>query len=191
MKFPFKTLTLTAIAFAIFAVTYISCTKDNNKSTTVIKCVTCVNGGACINDTCRCPAGFEGLTCQTLSIEKYIGQWFVSETGSITSFHQYSIQIQQAFNSITNVSISGLYEPYPPFSFSSLTANINGDSIFIPSQPMGNGIIIGKGYLTPGNNSTQFSKITFRYKVTDTIANTVNDFGYSNPIDSPSVWNFN
>ena len=188
MKFPFKTITLSAFAIAILALTYVSCNKDNNtKSTTVIKCVTCANGGSCINDTCRCPAGYEGTTCQTLSISKFIGEWNVFETGSVTSNRTYFIQIEETSASLSSVIIQNLYSPYY-FSGMSLTGSINGDSIFIPNQPLDSGYIVGKGCFHKSTFSGQPSTISFRYQVTNTITGVTNDFGYSSAVDSPSVW---
>lgn len=194
MKFPFNALITAVLIAAISVISIISCTKDNTKSTTIIKCVTCDNGGLCINDTCRCPAGYEGVTCQTLSRNKYIGSWVVQERGTRTSFSQYTLNINSAFG-VANVTIYGLYDYYPYYG-TSFTGDINGDSIFIPSQRFNTGggidsdVIVGKGYFTPGT-SGQFPVITVRYMVTNTYTGAINDFGYNNPIDSPSVWNFN
>lgn len=192
MRLPSKTLTLSIIVVALFAINYIACNKDANvTSKTIIKCVSCANGGSCINDTCRCPAGFEGTSCQTESILKFTESfdWSVSESGSVTGpANPYSINIEQNGSSLTSVLIFYLYSPYYFFSSSSgaLTGNINGDSIFIPTQPIDSGYITGKGYYIA--NTSGPGQIKFRYQVTNTITGITNDFGYSNPIDSPSVW---
>ena len=193
MRFPSQTVTLLAIILAISAISYISCNKDNNvTSSTIIKCVTCANGGSCINDTCRGPAGYEGTSCQTEAIQKFLGNWIVSEKGSNTGIQNYSIYIEN-FSSLTSITINQLYYPYIS-NFTTpnqLSGNIAGDSIFIPTQPLyDSASIVGKGYYTPGSGGA-FSTITFRYKVTNTYTGVVNDFGYSNPANSPSVWTFN
>ena len=190
MKFPLKTITTSAVMMALFATTWLSCNKDNTpKSTTVIKCVSCANGGICLNDTCRCPAGYEGLTCQTLSIEKFISEWVVSEKGSTTSAPSpYSIDIEENINSVTTVSITQLDNPYYSSSFNAIIANINADSIFIPSQVIGSAYIVGKGFFKASTTTGLGNKITMRYQLRDTITGITDDFGYNNPADSPSVW---
>ena len=64
-----KLTLLTGLLFAAImsAVFYTSCVQDacNN--------VTCFHGGACGNGVCRCPTGYEGPTCQTLSTDRFIG----------------------------------------------------------------------------------------------------------------------
>jgi len=194
MRFPFKTVTLSVIIVSLVAINYIACNKDNTTtSKTIIKCVSCANGGSCINDTCRCPAGFEGTSCQTESIIKFTESfnWEVTESGSLTGADQYNINIEQNGTSLTTVLIYGLYSPYYFFSGSEgpLTANINGDSIFIPSQAIDSGYIVGKGIYIP--NTSGSSSIRFRYQVTNTVTGTTNDFGYANPANSPSIWTQN
>lgn len=195
MRLSSKSLVLSVIVLILIVVNYIACNKDNNlTSKTIIKCVSCANGGSCINDTCRCPAGFEGTSCQTESILKFTEsfEWIVSESGSVTGpENSYTLDIEQNGSSLTSVLVYDLYEPYYFFSSSSgpLTANINGDSIFIPTQAIDSGYITGKGcyFANPGGASF----IKFRYKVTNTITGVTNDFGYTNPADSPSVWTQN
>jgi hypothetical protein len=190
MKFPLKTITTSAVMIALLAISWLSCNKDNTpQSTTVIKCVSCANGGLCLNDTCRCPAGFEGLTCQTLSFQKFMGTWTVTEKGSATgAASSYNIEIEENINSVTTVSITELDNPYYPSSFNAIIANINADSIFIPSQVIGSAYIVGKGFFKASTTTGLSSKITMKYQLRDTITGITNDFGYNNSADSPSVW---
>ena len=53
----------------ITVVVYTSCLQDacNN--------VNCLNGGSCNNGVCRCPTGYEGPTCSTLSVTRFIGAY--------------------------------------------------------------------------------------------------------------------
>ena len=189
MHIPSKRIILSIVALIFCAITYIACNKDNIPvSTTITKCVTCANGGTCLNDTCRCPTGYEGTSCQTESILKFtqIFDWSVSEDGSVTGLHNpYIINIEQN-GSLTSVLINNLYSPYY-FSSTVLVANINGDSIFIPSQPIDSGYIIGKGHYGLSSLTGQ-ATITVRYQVTNTTTGVTNDFGYSNPANSPSIW---
>ena len=57
-------LLFTAILSAVF---YSSCVQDTCSN------VTCFHGGACGNGVCRCPTGYEGPTCQTLSVTRFVG----------------------------------------------------------------------------------------------------------------------
>ncbi len=64
-----KLTLLTGLLFAALMSTifYSSCVQDacNN--------VTCLHGGSCGNGVCRCPTGYEGPTCATLSVNRFIG----------------------------------------------------------------------------------------------------------------------
>ena len=187
MRFPFISAICIFIVFLVIAVA--SCNKDEIKTTTRVKCVTCANGGSCINDTCRCPTGYEGTACQTQTRQKYLGSWTVREKGSTSSsFTQYSLSIQTNSSNpaVNSVSLYNLYY-YGFSSFLLLNAFITSDSIFIPRQQVDSKYIIGKGYFF-GSSSFGTSTITMRYKVTDTATGITNDFGYSSAVDSPSVW---
>ena len=52
----------------VSAVVYSSCVQDacNN--------VSCLNGGSCGNGVCRCPTGYEGTQCETLSIARFLNK---------------------------------------------------------------------------------------------------------------------
>ena len=58
-----KTILLSALVtiIAFGAITYTSCKKDPCSG------VTCLNGGACSNGNCLCPAGYVGSDCGTLA----------------------------------------------------------------------------------------------------------------------------
>ena len=173
---------------AFLAVVYSSCNKDNGKSSTKLKCVTCANGGLCLNDTCRCLVGYEGNACQTLTRQKYLGTWNVSEQGSTSPFSTYSITIQSNSSNplINSVSLYTLHY-YSFVTFHMIDAFLTADSIFIPRQQFANQYIVGKGYLR-GDPLSGTGTITMRYIVTDTITAITDDFGYSSAVDSPSVW---
>jgi len=173
---------------------HISCNKDNTPSGTRTICVTCANGGNCINDTCRCAIGYEGLTCETLSRAKFNGTWLVTENGSLTGSRKYPVTIESNYSyppDPTKVNIINFY------SFSDIIANINGDSIFIPLQYFYNTInydidmVKGAGYIHSELTTGNFSGITIRYAVTDTNSWITDDFGYINTNTQPSQWKLN
>ncbi len=87
MKF-WKITLLTSLVFAavITATVYSSCVKDACDN------VTCYNGGSCGNGICKCPTGYEGPQCQTLSITRYLGTY-----GGFTSCNNTQQVIDSAF----------------------------------------------------------------------------------------------
>lgn len=70
MKF-WKTVLLTTCLFFGFSslVLYTSCEKDPCAK------VTCLNGGSCNIGACKCPTAFEGPTCATQMISRFIGYY--------------------------------------------------------------------------------------------------------------------
>ena len=70
MKF-WKISLLTSLLFmaVLSAAVYSSCTQDSCTN------VNCLNGGSCGHGVCRCPTGYEGTQCQTLSVSRYIGSY--------------------------------------------------------------------------------------------------------------------
>lgn len=70
MKF-LKPVLLTTILFAAAAstVVYTSCEKSRCTG------VTCAHGGSCNDGQCKCPTGYEGPTCETRIIDRYLGYY--------------------------------------------------------------------------------------------------------------------
>ncbi len=161
-----------------------SCDKGNGTNYTKVKCVTCLNGGSCIKDTCSCLPGYEGQYCQTGSANKFCDSWHVLETGSISQFRSYVAYISQG-NNRTSVMLDNIYL----IGGFSVNANIIRDSIFINDQPLGSRRIIGIGKITTDSGSVQYNKINLFYKITDTLTMQVDDFGFnSRKISNASVW---
>ena len=80
----FKQILLTAVAtIGIFSTTMISCNTDKCKS------VVCANNGSCDGTTgsCVCATGYEGTTCATQSLSKFLG---TSNTSQNYSFNDAS-----------------------------------------------------------------------------------------------------
>lgn len=68
---------LVTVLFSCFIaslVIYESCIKD--------KCgiVVCNNGGVCVDGTCTCPTGYEGVSCSKMWNEKFSGRWNVRDS---------------------------------------------------------------------------------------------------------------
>lgn len=64
--------------FCIFSVAYVSCTKVGGSP--ACNGVMCLNGGYCKAGACKCPSGYQGATCGTAVVTKYLGSWNVHQT---------------------------------------------------------------------------------------------------------------
>jgi len=182
MKQPVKTKVIVLLAGLFIAC--ISCNKGDNSGKTITKCVTCLNGGQCINDTCRCPAGYTGVGCETRFIDKFLGEWLVTEQGNASTGTQtYEIEINN-IDSVTTLNINGLSDNFAI----SVLANVVGDSIYIATQTVDGNTYVGVGYIHAGGTLGPNGEITMRYQVTNTSTGVVNDFGYSSPNDNSSQW---
>ena len=187
MKNVFKILPglILFVMLASASVYLTSCGKNDGDKIIKVKCVTCLNGGQCINDSCRCPLGYEGVSCQTRSVDKLVGVWNVSEKGSTTLSTHYSVYIKRD----TAGSLM-LIQNFNDYFSVDIRATIIGDSIFIPEQILeGKRIIgIGKSYYKASYGG--YGVIDLAYKVTDLVTVGVNDYGYDSPgAANISVWN--
>ena len=55
------------------------------------KDVECLNGGVCIESTCKCPDGFSGDRCEIEDpVNKFIGYWYTGATTCTFSSYGYS-----------------------------------------------------------------------------------------------------
>ncbi len=174
------------------SVIYLSCTKSDTTSTTRIKCVTCAHGGVCINDTCVCPAGYEGSGCQTEARNKFQGSWTADETGTLTAHKTYNVSISSSFGSGANVGTITLSNLHTNL-YSSVTATVVHDSFYIPLQYVMDynsriQKIAGMGYIHSSPTMGANGAITVRYYATDTLARSTDDFGYMNTTSQPSEW---
>ncbi len=88
------------LTFGAFgAITYTSCNKDECKD------VVCQNGGTCNEGNCDCPTGYEGTSCETKSVTKFVGTWAVSEDCSSTP---YQVTITADPSNVSGVIVSNL-----------------------------------------------------------------------------------
>ena len=181
MKAPFKTILISALAaFSVFSsITYISCNRDKCKT------IVCANGGVCNSGTCVCPSGYQGSNCETVTRDKFLGNWQVFEKGSVTLAADYSITIQKSTD-ITNVVIQNFYN----YFHTPIKGYVVGDTLFIPNQQYEGKVLFGIGYIYSTVTYGQFGSIAMRYEIIDTATLLVNDFGYYAPdLSDPSAWN--
>lgn len=158
---------VTLLVFGIFISTsFLSCNKESKTTTTttiIDSCtnVTCYNGGVCIDGTCNCTTGWEGIDCNINSRTKFVKTWNANDTSSNSVTYNYSSKIttgnttHSVFieNFANSISISGT----PVI----LNANVIADKITIPSQNIGTAYLVsGIGTFNANN------QIDWTYEIT-------------------------
>ncbi len=128
---------LVAIAVCL-TITNISCNRLSKCGTG-----TCANGGVCDNETCTCPAGYQGSTCQTVSRNAFLGNWSASENGSETQGAQYPVSILESKQAVNDIIITNFLNHFTD----PVNAYVINDSLFIPYQKLDGYTIQGNGCL--------------------------------------------
>jgi hypothetical protein len=181
MNTPFRRILITSLAAVstVLSIGYVSCNRDKCKT------IVCANTGVCDGGKCICPSGYEGSNCETISRNKFLGNWRVFEKGSTSNAAQYGISIQ-ASGKVTDVVIRN----FNNFFETPVKGYVNGDTLTIPNQEMEGKVVFGNGYIYSTNTYTQFGAISMTYEVIDTITNIPDDYGFYAPDGSaPSAWN--
>jgi hypothetical protein len=177
-----KTIVISSlISFSAFAaIVYTSCNRDKCKT------VVCAYGGVCNDGVCNCRPGYEGTNCETISRQKFLGNWSVFEKGSITEASQYGISITEG-PKINDVIIKNFYN----YFVTPIAGVVKNDTLFIPNQQYEGKVLFGIGYIYTSVTYTQFGAIDMKYEIVDTATQAVNDFGYNSKLDhsDPSRWN--
>lgn len=104
----------------------------------------CVNGD-CVDGTCDCEDGYEGETCETLTVSKFIGTWTSTEVcvamdempGVCESFEDsYTFEITENGTSTENVILNNYFgvDGEGDAFFPSLVADVDGDEITVTIQ---------------------------------------------------------
>jgi len=105
MKSPGRNLLITLFVTlgAFFSVAYTACKKTEvTPSEDLCAKVNCQNGGNCFKGKCTCPGGYDGDFCEVKVLNKFTGNWLVTEkiTGSsksqnVGSEKKYNVTIAQ------------------------------------------------------------------------------------------------
>jgi hypothetical protein len=115
--------------------------------------VTCPANKVCSSGTCTCPFGYEGANCDTVSAEKFIGSYRVTENcqNPAGPGYTYNTQIISSFRhsevTITDVLGSGI----------SINALVDGNTIYINEQTVSGLRIVGEGFYQPINRTLQIN----------------------------------
>ena len=187
MKTRFKTILISAFVTcsAFISIAYFSCNRDKCKT------IVCAHGGVCNSGACICTTGYEGSNCETLSRQKFLGNWTVFEKGTRTQAAQYVITIQEAppVNGTDNPTDVVLINYYNYFK-TPIKGSIARDTLYIPNQNYEGKVVFGQGYIFTDNTYGQYGRISMAYEIIDTATTLVNDFGYYAPDGSAtSLWN--
>ena len=184
---PTSVMYVLSILFVIFTIGYLSCSKSPTATTTSCKTYGCGTNGYCdsLAGLCHCLPGYEGVSCGTVSRQKFLGIWTVFEKGSISTAAQYTTSIESGTNP-QDIVIKNFFNLF----LNPVNATASGDTIFIPYQSMQGKSIVGFGVGNSDIAHGQFGTITMRYEIIDSVTGTKDDFGYE-PADSskPSIWN--
>ncbi len=187
MKLRFKTIIFSAFATlaAFFSIVFVSCNRDKCKS------VVCAHGGICNGGSCTCPAGYEGSNCETVSRNKFLGNWTVLEKGSITLGAQYGTSIEATTDNPSTGPVNLVIKNFYNYFTTPIKAYVQRDTIFIPNQQYEGKVLFGVGFIYSDVTYGQYGAIEMRYEIIDSATSKVNDFGYNAAIDhsDPSVWN--
>jgi hypothetical protein len=180
-----KNIILTAITvITLFTISVMTgCKNDPCKITT------CAFGGVCADGLCKCQVGYEGLHCETIMRDKFIGIWNVNEDGTLSSQSQYAAEIK-AGDFINQVKILNVQNAMP-FKVSPVIGSVKNDTITIANQTFADGSKIeGWGYIKGTNSLTQHyyqhATLQFYYVITNPIGQK-NKYGYPDE-GVPSIW---
>jgi len=177
MKARFKIVMLSALGAltAFSAVTFSSCNEDKCKA------IVCAYGGVCTDGQCLCASGYEGNQCETVTRNRYLGVWHVTEDGTYSNATQYAISVEPGPN-ITELRIKNFRNSFQE----DIQAFVKGDTITIPNQVVETKTVRGFGFIVDDKAYGENGKIVIRYLVKDA-NNTTDDYGLDN--GEPSLWN--
>jgi hypothetical protein len=177
MKARLKLVMLSALgAMAAFsAVTISSCKEDKCKA------IVCAYGGVCSDGQCLCQSGYEGAQCATITRQRYLGVWHITEDGTYSNATQYSVAVEAGAN-ITELRIKNFRNSF----VDDVQAFVKGDTITIPNQVVNNKTVRGFGYIVDDKYYGANGKMVIRYLVRDQNGIT-DDFGIDG--GEASLWN--
>jgi len=160
MKF-WKQILLTTIAFfTIGSMTlYISCEKDACSG------LQCQNNGTCVSGVCQCQPGYEGTSCETVAMTRYLGTYYGTTTDK--TFSLLDTVVITPGSDLVTVNIS--MRAYSPDAFTgTILSNESGYHIEVaPSSGTMNGV----NYTKTVNIDLNNNKLTvYKTITTDTVA---------------------
>lgn len=107
-------LSTISLVVSLFTLVLVSaCNKGDikyNDTTLIRPCdnVICLNGGNCVDGSCYCPLGYEGLKCETRFNEKFVGNYKVADECYTGGNVYYNASIQANSNQATGLILSNV-----------------------------------------------------------------------------------
>jgi hypothetical protein len=150
--------------------------------------VVCAYSGVCEEGLCKCQIGYEGIHCETVMRDKFIGSWQVNEDGTLSGAAQYTTSIE-AGNNINEVKIFNI-QNVTTWKSTPLKGYVKGDTITLDETPAADGSkVTGWGFIKGTNpldqHYYQHAVVTFYYAITNSLGQ-VNKYGIGEGI--PSNW---
>lgn len=147
-----------AILFGLSIILFVSCERRNCNN------VVCPFGQVCSNGLCLCPNGYEGSDCQTLSSDKYTGNYIVYENCPNSTMGnpigQYNTYIGADPNYPSQMIIYNLFNQGSAIVNIYTDASNQGNMLIVRNQNLGSMMVYGEGNYNP--NTRQIT-ITFEY----------------------------
>lgn len=156
-----------------FILTISSCSRDSCKN---VSCPEVANPNTgtsipqqCVQGKCVCEDGYEGLYCDTLSANKYTGNYLVYENclGTPCNFCSYNVYMSpytaniNGFTYPNAISINGLFNlGIVAYAFIYTDYTNHGNNIQVPNQSSNGVTFYGSGSYNP---LTKDITITFTY----------------------------
>lgn len=130
------------------------------------------NSGECVEGTCVCEAGYEGIDCGTAVNAKFDGTYSLTETCSASgAAGPYSVTVAPSSGSPDGAVFTGLWEE----SLAQVSAHISSDGLGFHIERAALGSSGFDIECTSGTISTDGTSITMTYSIYATGSSTVAD----------------
>ena len=126
--------------------------------------VSCLNGSTCIEGICECREGYTGASCETFSLEKFLGSYEVQYQGCFATSPNHRVAIGQPSVGSADIQIIDLGDYDCPVGGPVvLSAEPSGNELSIPSQVFDCGPI---KYTFSGSGALEGDTLTLNFVVT-------------------------
>ena len=125
--------------------------------------IACLNGGTCIEGECICQGGFEGETCETNTLQGFLGTYSVKYMGCFTTTENHEILVDRVDDRIDQILLFELGDYACPEGELVVTGGIENSSLVIAEQTIDCGPI---EYTFDGSGTLTGDTLTIDFTVT-------------------------